>query len=66
MIHVKVTFEDGNYLYTGINATLTEAKEYYLNNTFTIANKRVKGIKVEDTNVHACPTIGCGGTVHVS
>ncbi len=46
-IDVKVTFEDGNYLYTGINLTLEQAKDYYLNNTFTVAHKRVKGIKVE-------------------
>jgi hypothetical protein len=50
MIHIKVTFEDGNYLYTGINATLKEAEEYYLNNTFTVAHKRVKGVKVELEN----------------
>ena len=47
MIHVKVTFEDGNSLTTGINATLEEAEKYYLNNRFSVANKLVRGIKVE-------------------
>ena len=29
MITVKVTLENGNYFYTGINATLEEAVRYY-------------------------------------
>jgi hypothetical protein len=31
---IKVTFADGNYLYTGINATLEEAKAYYIGHAF--------------------------------
>lgn len=36
MITVKVTFANGNYLITNINATPDEAREYYLGQEFNI------------------------------
>lgn len=61
MISVKVIFEDDNYLVTRINLTLEEAKSYYLNNTFTVANKRVKGKEV--IQIEPCPTRECDGNI---
>jgi len=61
MICIKVIFEDDNHLFTHINATLEEAKKYYLNNTFTVANKRVKGKEV--IQVRPCPSLNCDGNI---
>lgn len=50
MITVKVTFEDGDYLVTGINASLEEAKNYYVGQYFNlgrIEDRMVKAIAVE-------------------
>ena len=32
MLELKIIFENGDYLYTKFNATLEEAKEYYIGN----------------------------------
>ena len=61
MISVKVIFEDDNYLVTRINLTLEEAQTYYLNNTFTVANKRVKGKEI--IQVEPCPALNCDGNI---
>jgi hypothetical protein len=50
----KVTFEDGNTLVTNMNATLEEAKKYYIGTPFNFGDndecphdKLVKAIAVE-------------------
>ncbi len=51
MIKIKVTFNNGDYLFTKINLILKKAKEYYINNCFNLGivkDKIVKGIKVEE------------------
>jgi len=55
MISVKVTFADGNSFVTGINATLDEAKAYYIGQAFNFgdsdehpADLMVKAIAVEE------------------
>lgn len=54
MISVKVTFEDGNTIVTDINATLEEATEYYVGQSFQFGDteacphdKLVKAVSVE-------------------
>ena len=37
----KITFADGNVVYTKMNATLTEAEAYYLGNSFQFGDTRV-------------------------
>jgi hypothetical protein len=46
----KVTFEDGNYLTTGFNGTLDDAKAYYVGQGFELDETKplVKAIKVEE------------------
>lgn len=58
MIHVKVTFEDGNTLITGFNGTLKDATKYYVGQTFQFGDTdaqpndhMVMAVKVEP----ACP-----------
>jgi hypothetical protein len=50
----KVTFEDGNTLISGMNASLQEATEYYTTHLFNFGDteehpkdKLVRGVKVE-------------------
>lgn len=50
----KITFEDGNVIYTGMNADLEKAKKYYLNKYFQFGDteyypkdKMVKAVSVE-------------------
>lgn len=50
MREIKVTFSDGNFLYTKINGTEEVIKNYYLKKTFTVAGKRVEAISVEFLN----------------
>ncbi|MDA3855062.1 MAG: hypothetical protein PF569_02300 [Candidatus Woesearchaeota archaeon] len=48
-ITVKVEFEDGNYLVTGINTDLNGAEDYYLGKYFNFGiegDKMVKAVKV--------------------
>jgi hypothetical protein len=52
----KITFEDGNIITTGMNASLDEAKAYYLGQPFQFGDteecpkdKLVKAVKVEET-----------------
>lgn len=49
---VKVTFDDGDHLNTGINLDLEGAKKYYLGNTFNLGigpkDRMVKAVKVEE------------------
>jgi hypothetical protein len=49
VITIKVTFEDGNSVMTGINASLEEATQYYLNQKFIFDESKpaVKAISVE-------------------
>ena len=50
MITVKVTFEDGDYLTTGINTDLEGAKKYYEGRVFnlgSVEDRMVKAISVE-------------------
>ena len=35
----KVTFSNGDYLYTQLNASLEEAKAYYLGNIFNLGTE---------------------------
>jgi len=51
----KVTFEDGNHLYTGFNGTLEDAKRYYVGQIFNFGDSDehpkdllVKGAAVEE------------------
>lgn len=51
----KVTFEDGSIIYTDMNATLTEARAYYVGQSFNFGDtdehpkdKLVKAVLVED------------------
>lgn len=47
---VKVTFEDGNFLYSTINTTLQGARNYYLGQIFNLGaeeDKLVKAVAVE-------------------
>ena len=51
MITVKVTFEDGDYLTTGINTDLDGAKQYYEGRLFNLGcveDHMVKAVKVEE------------------
>lgn len=46
----KITFEDGNTIYTRMNSTLKDAEKYYVGNYFNFGvegDKMVKAIKVE-------------------
>lgn len=50
----KITFADGNTITTGMNATLAEAKEYYIGQAFNFGDtdscpkdKMVQAITVE-------------------
>jgi hypothetical protein len=36
MIDIKVNFADGDYFYTGINATPDEARAYYVGKVFNV------------------------------
>lgn len=49
MIYVKVTFEDGNSLKTGINTDLDGAKKYYVGKSFELDECKplVKAVSVE-------------------
>ena len=50
MIAIKVIFQDGNSLKTMINATLKEAKKYYLGRYFNLGcegDDMQKAIRVE-------------------
>ena len=50
MITVKVTFTDGNIITTGINATIEEAKKYYVGKWFNFGidgNRMVKAVSCE-------------------
>lgn len=47
---VKVTFEDGNCLTTGINGTVEEIRKYYVGNIFnlgTVEDRMVKATGIE-------------------
>ena len=50
MIDIKVTFDNGDHLNTGINADLEGAKKYYLGRYFNLGNGEndlmVKAVKV--------------------
>jgi hypothetical protein len=46
MIDVKCTYENGDTTTTGINATLTEARQYFEGNYFNLG--------VEDDNMQKC------------
>jgi len=50
MTYVEVTFENGNTIRTGINATLDEARRYYIGQAFELDEERpmVKAVKVEE------------------
>jgi hypothetical protein len=54
MITVKVTYENNDTVITGINLTIQESKEYYLNNIFNLGQGEhdllVKAVKVEQIN----------------
>lgn len=53
MNEFKVTFSDGDFIYTRMNATLEESERYYIGNIFnlgTVEDRLVKGIKVEKLN----------------
>lgn len=54
MLSIRVTFEDGNTIDTGINATLDEARAYYIGQKFQFGDtdecprdKLVKAIAVD-------------------
>lgn len=50
MINIKCTYENGNTSTTRVNATIEEAKEYYLGKIFnigTVEDNLQKCIKVE-------------------
>lgn len=54
MSNFKVTFEDGNHLVTGMNATLEEAQAYYVGKYFNFGDRdwgdpdrMVRAVKVE-------------------
>lgn len=50
MIYVKVNFENGDSLKTGINATLEEAKAYYIGRVFNLGvedDVLTKGVSVD-------------------
>lgn len=47
----KITFSDGDYLYTSLNAFIEKAKAYYLGNTFNLgaeADNLQKCVDVEE------------------
>jgi hypothetical protein len=53
MITVRVTFENGDSLITGINGTLIGAQEYYLGEIFDLGpwhkgENLLKAVKVEE------------------
>ena len=52
MITVKVTFDNGNVITTGINGTLESAKQYYLGKQFNLGSGEddlmAKAVKVEE------------------
>lgn len=50
MREIKVTFSNGNYLYTKINGSEETIKDYYLGKTFTVAYERVVAVSVEFLN----------------
>ena len=47
MISIKVTFEDGNVVYTNINTDFEGAKAYYLGKCFSLFGKEALAVKVE-------------------
>jgi hypothetical protein len=47
MRYIKVTFANGNHLFTRINGTEEVINKYYLGNVFTVAGFRTKAISVE-------------------
>jgi len=50
-LDVKVHFENGDYLVTRINATLEEATNYYVGNTFNVGlgpnDNMIKAVRIE-------------------
>ena len=54
MNEFKITFSDGDIIYTQMNATLQEAEKYYIGNQFNngtaFRDKIVKAVKVEQLN----------------
>ena len=54
MNEFKVTFSDGDFLYTKLNATLEEAERYYIGNVFNngtvLKDNIVKAVKIEKLN----------------
>lgn len=48
---VKVTFEDGNYLYSTINTDLAGALRYYLGQVFNVGVEEDKLVKCVDVEV---------------
>jgi hypothetical protein len=47
---VKVTFDDGDYLFTTINGSTDEVESYYIGQSFETFNGMHKAIKVEFLN----------------
>jgi len=50
----KVTFSNGDYLYTKLNASIEEAKAYYLGNIFNLgaeADNLQKCVDVEEVQL---------------
>lgn len=50
-LDIKVHFENGDYLMTKINATLEEATNYYVGNTFNVGlgpnDNMIKAVRIE-------------------
>ena len=52
----KITFSDGDYLYTRLNASIEEAKAYYLGNTFNLGteadNLQIAAATLDEANAY--------------
>jgi hypothetical protein len=54
VVSVRVTFENGDRLFTRLNGTLKDAREYYLGNVFQLGlseDTKTRAIKVEKEEV---------------
>ena len=53
MLNIKIIFEDGDYEFTKINATIEEARKYYIGQRFNVGittDKIKKCIDVQELN----------------
>jgi len=61
MMPIKVTFDDGDVIYTSINGTKKEIVDYYFNNDFTKSDETTthRGVKIDFMEAHPTkPGIG--------